>query len=194
MENYAYYLDFHLCLRCGNKFKHRGLLNRHLNNKHPCTINYVKVSRQDLINDYYGNYFKNINIVKSRILKSIIKKVKPINNDTYQCKFCGKTTKTSRGLSQHTQKYCIKNKKIEYKYDNVIKTSKKLLNDYMEFAKTYKSIKSGTKSINHPSVTGLIDNYKIFDNLAHLIADCVPTEDLEKTPQKKFVKIKLKKI
>jgi DNA-directed RNA polymerase subunit RPC12/RpoP len=194
MENYTYNLNYHLCLRCGKKFKHRGLLNRHLNNKNPCTINYIKVSRQELVDDYYGNYFKNINAVKSKILKSIVKKVEPINDDSYQCEYCGKTTKTSRGLSQHTQKYCLKNKKIEYRYDNVVKSSKKLLNDYMEFVKAYKSIKSGTNSINHSSVTDLIDNYNVFDNLAHIIVDCVPTEDLDKTPKNKPVKIKLKKM
>jgi hypothetical protein len=173
---YIYNLNYHLCLRCGKEFKHRGLLNRHLKNKNPCNINYIKVSRDELINNYYKVYFKNIDVVKNKILKSSIKSAKTSN----QCNFCGKTTKTSRGLNQHVQKYCTKNKKIEYRYENVINSARKLVSDYLVFIQTYKSIKNGTNSVNHPSVVNLVNKNGIIKSLNDVIIDSVPSSELSK--------------
>lgn len=174
--DYSYNLDTHLCLRCGTKFKHRGLLNRHLKNKNPCDVKYVKIKRKDLIDDYYTNFFANLDIVKNQIMKQPA----PIPVDTSnQCKHCGKITKTNRGLQQHVQKYCQKNTKIEYRYNNVITSAKKLLEDYILFVKTHKEIKSGTSSINHPSVVELLENNHIFTELTDIVKNSVPIKELK---------------
>lgn len=175
-EQYIYNLNYHLCLRCGKKFKHRGLLNRHLKNKNPCNINYVKVTREDLIDDYYKVYFKNIDIVKHKILKSSINTINAGN----KCEFCGKTTKTTRGLNQHIQKYCVKREKLEHRYGNVITSAKKLLSDYSNFVKGYKSVKNGTNIVNHPSVVGMVNNAHVFKALNKLIAESTPVNSLNK--------------
>ena len=176
--DYSYNLDHHLCLRCGSKFKHRGLLNRHLKNKNPCDVKYVKIKRQDLIDDYYTNFFKNLDTVKKKIIKAIPKQI--IDNSN-QCPHCGKVTQTSRGLNQHIQKYCLKTKKIEYRYANVIASSKRLLEDYMAFIKTYKESKSGTSSIKHPSVIELLESNHIFNELTDIVNNSVPIKELKTT-------------
>lgn len=180
--DYVYNLDCHVCLRCGKTFQHRGLLNRHLKNKNPCEINYVSIKRELLINDYYKFFFKYHDIVKDKILKNIAGK-KKVHYDN-ECQYCGRTTKTVRGLNQHMQKYCSKNFKIETRYDNVMTSINKLLSDYLEFMKTYKNIKSGTTVVEHPSIVSLVESSTLFKSLGNIVADSIPIKDVGKIKDK----------
>jgi hypothetical protein len=173
IKEFIYELDFHLCLRCGKKFKHRGLLNRHLKNKNPCIINYIKCSRLDLLEDYYTIFYNNINIIKNKILLTTVSKT-----DGFVCNYCGKSTKTVRGLGQHIQKYCLKNKKLEYRYDNVIKSMKETINNYTIFMKHYDDIKTGTHAVYHPSVVELVNKSALFKGLTKIVTSSVPADEI----------------
>lgn len=175
-KEFVYEYDFHLCLRCGKQFKHRGLLNRHLKNKTPCDINYIKCSRSELIKDYYILFYNNLEIIKSKIIKTM--KLSSINQ--FKCNYCNKVTKTTRGLEQHIQKYCLKNKKLEYRYDKVINSAKNLLEDYAIFMKHYDNIKTGTNAVYHPSVVELVVRANIFKVLDKIVNNSVDGKDISK--------------
>lgn len=122
----------YICLRCGKLFQHRGLLNRHLKNKNPCIIKYLTYTREELINDYYKLFKKHEKQIANIINVAEIACL-------YACTYCGKKTRTQKGLKQHLLNYCQKNKLIEEQYRLVVKNIYETIKSYKEYLTSYKS-------------------------------------------------------
>lgn len=89
-----------ICFRCGNFFKCKQNLNKHLAKSVPCKIKYLDLDRKEVKNNYLSylpQFIKDFN--NKNILKEIVK----LDN---QCDYCFSLIKYSSHLSHHIKNLC----------------------------------------------------------------------------------------
>jgi len=166
----------YMCLRCGKMFNHRGLLNRHLKTKNPCPIKLVNYTREELIQDYY------------KLIKKHTKKLDDISeiSEVFEipvsciCVYCGKKTKTQRGLKQHIYNYCSKINLLEEQYKKTIQHINDTINIYNEYINTYNAVYK-LKECDKQKYTALANESKVVDKMHKILHKLKPVCNFAKS-------------
>jgi hypothetical protein len=160
------YSKNYVCLRCGKLFHHRGLLNRHLKTKNPCPIKHLNYTRDELIQDYY------------KLIKKNNKKIDEIVEDheissSCVCVYCGKKTKTQRGLKQHIYHYCNKINLLDEQYKKTVQSINDTINIYNDYTANYKIIYK-LKECDKQKYVILANESKTIDKLQKILNQLKP--------------------
>lgn len=84
------------CPRCGENFKKKNYLNKHLNKEKLCVVLYYNLNRDEIINNYDKYDFSEIYEIKQNITK----------NNKFKCVYCNIEYDKLNSLNIHKSKYC----------------------------------------------------------------------------------------
>jgi hypothetical protein len=144
------------CEKCGEEFKFKSLLDRHLLKKKLCDNNIN-------INKIYDKKIEAIN-------NEINEKIKLSMDDKLECFLCNSKFKSKGNTTRHMNKYCNVKKELENKIE-ILKNNKNKLIDKIELNKLRKDIdnlKNNNITINNTQNNLIMINSFGKEDLSHI--------------------------